>query len=55
MTEPIAATQYRDQSVKAGATYSYQIVAVDKAVPPNRSEPSTRAVVTARLFWRPGR
>ncbi|HXT69568.1 MAG TPA: fibronectin type III domain-containing protein [Vicinamibacterales bacterium] len=54
MTEPIAATQYRDQSVKAGATYSYQIVAVDKAVPPNRSEPSTRAVVTARLLWRLG-
>ncbi len=48
MTEPIAATQYRDPSVKAGATYSYQIVAVDKAVPPNRSEPSGRVVVTAR-------
>jgi hypothetical protein len=45
---PIAATQYRDQSAKAGATYSYQVVAVDGARPPNRSEPSNRQVVTAR-------
>jgi hypothetical protein len=48
MTEPLAATQYRDQSVKAGATYSYQVVAVDKATPPNRSQPTSRAVATAR-------
>ena len=46
---PIAATQYRDQSAKAGATYSYQVVAIDGARPPNRSEPSNRQVVTARL------
>jgi hypothetical protein len=46
--EPIAATQYRDQSAKAGVTYSYQVVAVDGAKPPNRSEPSNRQVVTAR-------
>ena len=45
---PIAATQYRDQSAKAGATYSYQVLAVDGARPPNRSEPSNRQVVTAR-------
>ena len=45
---PVAATQYRDQSAKAGATYSYQIVAIDGARPPNRSEPSNRQVVTAR-------
>jgi hypothetical protein len=45
---PIAATQYRDPSAKAGATYSYQVVAVDGARPPNRSEPSNRQVVTAR-------
>ena len=45
---PIAATQYRDQSAKPGATYSYQVVAVDRATPPNRSEPSNRQVVTAR-------
>ena len=45
---PITATQYRDQSVKAGAVYVYQIVAVDGAKPPNRSEPSNRQVVTAR-------
>jgi fibronectin type 3 domain-containing protein len=45
---PIAATQYRDQSAKAGATYAYQVVAVDGAKPPNRSEPSNRQVVTAR-------
>ena len=45
---PIAATQYRDQSAKAGTTYSYQVVAVDGASPPNRSEPSNRQVVTAR-------
>ncbi len=48
MTTPIAATQYRDQSVKSGVTYSYQIVAVDGATPPNRSDPSNRFVVTAR-------
>ena len=45
---PIAATQYRDQTAKAGTTYSYQIVAIDGATPPNRSEPSSRQVVTAR-------
>jgi hypothetical protein len=48
MTTPIAATQYRDPSVKAGVTYAYQVVAVDGATPPNRSEPSNRFVVTAR-------
>ena len=48
MAAPIAATQYRDPSAKAGATYSYQVVAVDGAKPPNRSEPSNRQVVTAR-------
>ena len=51
MTTPIAATQYRDQSVKPGVTYSYQIVAVDGATPPNRSDPSNRFVVTARRPW----
>jgi hypothetical protein len=48
MSAPIAATQYRDQSVKAGAVYSYQVIALDRATPPNRSEPSSRVVVTAR-------
>lgn len=47
-TTPITATQYRDQSVKAGVTYSYQIVAIDAATPANHSEPSARVVVTAR-------
>jgi hypothetical protein len=45
---PITATQYRDQSVKAGVTYVYQVVAIDGATPPNRSEPSNKQVVTAR-------
>ena len=48
MSTPIAETQYRDQSAKAGVTYSYQIVAVDGATPPNRSDPSNRFVITAR-------
>jgi hypothetical protein len=35
--------------VRAGATYVYAVVAVDRATPPNRSEPSERQSVTIRL------
>jgi hypothetical protein len=45
----VTATTYRDSSARSGATYIYAVVAVDKAMPPNESEPSNRRVVTARL------
>ncbi len=46
--EPIADTTYEDQDVKPGVTYSYAVVAVDKATPPNQSAPSARAVIQVR-------
>jgi len=46
--EPVAATQYRDQSVRPGVTYVYSVVAVDKATPSNQSAQSNRQQVTAR-------
>lgn len=45
---PIAATQYRDAAVRPGVTYSYAVVAVDTAMPANRSGPSNRQDATAR-------
>jgi hypothetical protein len=48
-TALVTATTYRDSSARAGATYVYAVVAVDKATPPNESEPSNRRIVTARL------
>jgi hypothetical protein len=48
----IAATQYRDESVRPGLTYTYAVVAVDRATPPNASAESNRQVVIVR--W-PGR
>lgn len=45
---PVAEAAYRDRAVQAGVTYAYAIVAVDKASPPNRSEPSAREFATAR-------
>jgi hypothetical protein len=46
--EPIAETTYEDKDVKAGVTYAYAVIAVDKATPPNRSAPSARVSVTVR-------
>jgi hypothetical protein len=45
-TSPVAGTQYRDQTVKAGTTYTYAVIAVDKSG--NESQPSERQSVTAR-------
>ena len=45
---PIAATNFEDKTAQAGVRYAYAIVAVDKAAPPNRSEPSARVEETAR-------
>jgi hypothetical protein len=45
---PIAATSYEDKTVKPGVRYVYSIVAIDKALPPNRSAPSARVEETAR-------
>lgn len=47
--EPIADTSYEDKDVKAGVTYAYAVVAVDKSTPPNRSAPSARHSVTVRV------
>ncbi len=46
--EPIVETRYQDRSIKAGVTYTYEIVAADRATPPNRSAASNRVQETAR-------
>jgi predicted small lipoprotein YifL len=46
--EPVAATTYRDETVRPGTRYFYAVVAVDRAVPPNVSPQSNRAEETAR-------
>ena len=48
-TAPVTATQYRDETVKSGVTYTYAVLAIDRATPPNESRPSNRDTVTARL------
>ena len=45
---PIAATNFEDKTAQPGIRYAYAIVAVDKATPPNRSDPSARVEETAR-------
>lgn len=45
---PIPATNFEDKTAQPGVRYAYAIVAVDKATPPNRSEPSARVEETAR-------
>ena len=45
---PIRETTYRDANVRSGARYIYAVVAVDKAVPPNRSPMSNKTEETAR-------
>ena len=47
-TAPITATQYRDQTARAGMTYSYAVIAIDGAKPPNESAQSDRRTVTAK-------
>lgn len=49
---PIPATQYRDETVRSGVTYTYAVIAIDRATPPNESRLSNRDTVTARLFQR---
>ena len=46
--QPIKETRYQDRTVRAGVTYVYAIVAVDRATPPNRSAASNRVQETAR-------
>jgi predicted small lipoprotein YifL len=46
--QPIRETRYQDRSIRAGVTYVYAVVAVDRATPPNRSAPSNRVQETAR-------
>jgi hypothetical protein len=45
---PIRETTFRDTGVRAGVRYVYAVVAVDTAVPPNRSPESNRVEETAR-------
>jgi hypothetical protein len=47
---PVTATQYRDLAVRSGVTYTYAVIAIDRATPPNESRPSNRDTATARLF-----
>ena len=50
---PVTATQYRDETVRSGVLYSYVVVAIDRATPPNESRHSNRDTVTARSSRRP--
>lgn len=45
---PIADTSWRDTTVTPGSTYTYAVVAVDRAEPPNVSAESNRQTVTVR-------
>lgn len=46
---PVTATQYRDETVRSGVAYTYVVLAIDRATPPNESRPSNREIVIARL------
>jgi len=46
--DPVAATTYRDTTVRAGMRYVYVVVAVDRASPQNVSAQSNRVEETAR-------
>ena len=46
--EPLVSTTYQDTDVIAGERYFYQVQAVDNAVPPNVSPPSTAVTEVAR-------
>jgi fibronectin type 3 domain-containing protein len=45
---PIADTSFLDTTARRGRTYVYEVVAVDRATPPNRSAPSNRVEETIR-------
>ena len=47
-SEPLVGTTYQDTDVIAGQRYFYQVQAVDNAVPPNVSPPSTEVTDIAR-------
>ena len=46
--EPVRENTWRDTTIQSGVRYRYAVVAVDKASPANRSEPSNIVEVTAR-------
>jgi fibronectin type 3 domain-containing protein len=48
MRDPVRETTFRDNSAAAGASYVYQVYAVDTAVPANVSQLSTRQIVAVR-------
>lgn len=48
MTSPVTGTSFNDDTAKAGVRYFYAVVAVDKAVPANRSNESNRVEETGR-------
>jgi hypothetical protein len=48
MNQPIKDATYRDTTVKPGVRYTYAVVAVDTATPPNTSAQSGPESVTAR-------
>jgi hypothetical protein len=48
MRAPVTTTIYRDQTVTAGAIYTYSVYAVDRATPPNASQQSNRETITVR-------
>jgi len=45
---PITETSFNDTTVRRGRTYVYEVVAVDKQSPANRSAPSNRVEETIR-------
>jgi fibronectin type 3 domain-containing protein len=47
-TEPIRETTFRDTTVQTGRSYVYAVVAVDTAVPSNRSQESNRVTQAVR-------
>ena len=45
---PIRETRYADRTTRAGVTYFYAVIAVDRAAPPNQSALSNKVQETAR-------
>jgi hypothetical protein len=45
---PIRETRYADRTTRAGVTYFYAVIAVDRATPPNQSALSNKVQETAR-------
>ena len=48
MTTPVTTPSFKDTSAKSGVRYIYAVVAVDTAVPANRSKESNRVEETGR-------